>query len=115
MARQAESCGPMSSSMKRAIVRMCGLPSIREGVRRREVVGSTAHIPPVLCACRVCVQTLNTGLRLAQANCHRSSASFRGGVGWVCVCGEGGGAGFTLTEEQVLMLMRMFGDRVSGS
>ena len=43
-------------------------------------VGSTAHIPPLLCACRVCVQTLNTGLRLAQANCHRNSASC-----WLCV------------------------------
>ena len=29
----------MLSSMKRAIVRMCGLPSIREGIRRRGLLG----------------------------------------------------------------------------
>ena len=45
----------MLSSMKRAIERMCGLPSIREGIRRRGAVGSTAHIPPLHCACRECV------------------------------------------------------------
>ena len=39
MARQAESGGLMLSSMERAIVRMCGLPSIREGIRRRRLFG----------------------------------------------------------------------------
>ena len=31
---------------------------------------------PFFCACKECVLTFNTGLSLAQAKCHRNSASF---------------------------------------
>ena len=122
MARQAESGGLMLSSMKTAMVRMCGLPSIREGIRRGGGLLEVQHTSrPFFCACRECVSRRSSlacvWLKRAAIETVRDSwwrstrlpkiQRVRSYPFSAVVM-----AGFTLTEEQLEMLRGRLGERV---